>query len=112
MNTVSSSLKKAEEQMKKAAKALPLGKKLHEYTWEELQSIEKRRREILTHVEEPFWNILCHWDGTVFQLLMRDSLFWITITIYIAVRIQARLGGLPTFVADLGTGDIAVVRTV
>mmetsp|Transcript_16426 Transcript_16426/g.45808 ORF Transcript_16426/g.45808 Transcript_16426/m.45808 type:complete len:601 (-) Transcript_16426:186-1988(-) len=76
--------------------------------WEELQSIEKRRRKLLTLVEEPFWKILMHWDGTVLSHLKSDSLLWITIGIYVVIRIGARLG-LPDFVATVGNTNNATV---
>lgn len=78
----------------------------HEYSWDELKEIEKRRRAILQRTEEPFWSILSHFDGTVLAILLQDSLLWITILIYIGVRIWARYGGIPEYVAELGTGNI------
>lgn len=81
-----------------------------DYRWEELQSIEKRRRAILQRVEEPFWKLLFHWDGTVFRQIARDPLFWITIAIYVGIRIQVRLSNtLPSYVDELGNGQIALL---
>lgn len=121
MNTVASSVKTAAKATTAAAKATTAAatstattvNKLvssndKEYTWKELESLEKRRRKILQQTEEPFWGILAHWDGTVLTLLLQDSLFWITVGIYIGIRIWARLG-IPAYVADLGSGDIAVI---
>jgi hypothetical protein len=45
---------------KTAAKVL-VAPSYREYSWEELKSIEKRRRAILLRTEEPFWGILSHW---------------------------------------------------
>jgi len=92
--------------MKTAAKAF--GTSYHEYSWKELQSIEKRRRAILLQCEQSFWGILSHWDGTVLEILLHDSLLWITIFIYIGVRVWARFG-IPSFVEDLGSGNITVI---
>jgi predicted membrane chloride channel (bestrophin family) len=60
------------------------------YTWEELERIEQKRRAILTRVEDPFWKILAYWDGTVLKCLVRDSLLWITLLLFAAIRLQNR----------------------
>lgn len=76
--------------------------------WEELQRIEKQRRNILSRAEEPFWKILSHWDGTVLSHLKSDSVLWLTIALYVAVRVAARQG-LPEFVAGLDAGRMSIV---
>jgi predicted membrane chloride channel (bestrophin family) len=114
MNTVTSSVKiaakattsAASSTVKTAAKAISTRER--DYTWEELESIEKRRRAILKRTEEPFWGILAHWDGTVLPSILQNSLFWITVVIYIVIRVWARTG-IPDYVVDLGSGDIAVI---
>ena len=80
-----------------------------EYTWEELESIEKRRRAILRRTEESFWRILSHWDGTCLELLLLDSLFWITVAIYVGLRFQLRHGQIPEYVQDFGGANITVI---
>jgi len=80
----------------------------HEYTWDELVAIEERRRKILKRVEESRWGILSHWDGTVLNILFKDTLFYVTVLIYIGMRIWARLG-IPDYVADIGSGDIGII---
>jgi predicted membrane chloride channel (bestrophin family) len=80
----------------------------NEYTWKELTSIEKRRRAILLNAEQPFWKMLSHWDGTVLEILLQDSLLYITLFIYIAIRVWARYG-IPSYVADLGGGNTVVI---
>ncbi len=85
-----------------------MGKNYHEYSWDELEAIEKRRRRILKRSDDPFFSILAQWDGTVLDQLFHDALFWITILIYAGVRVWARIG-IPDYVADLGSGDIAVI---
>ena len=80
----------------------------HEYSWDELQNIEKHRRRILTRAEDPFWKILSYWDGTCLKILLKDSLLWIVLGIYAGIRVQARLT-VPTFVAEIGSGDIGVI---
>ena len=78
------------------------------YTWDQLQDIEKHRRQILTRVEDPFWKTLSYWDGTCLKILLYDSLNWIVMGIYVGIRMQARLS-VPTFVAQIGSSDIAVM---
>jgi predicted membrane chloride channel (bestrophin family) len=79
--------------IRRVAKALPgvENKDPSQYRLEELQSIEKRRRRILLHVEKPFWKVLTYWDGTVWRFLFLDPLFWTTIVIYVVVRVVLRI---------------------
>lgn len=79
------------------------------YRLEELQAIEKRRRAILQLVEQPFWKIILHLDGTVLQQMTHDMLFWITAILYAGIRFQARFGKLPTYLSTLGSGNIAAL---
>jgi predicted membrane chloride channel (bestrophin family) len=81
----------------------------YKYTWKQLASIDKRRRAIIDQVEEPFWKCLFHWHGTVLELLVQDSLFWITILIYVGVRLQARLGELPDYLTDMSSSNIGAI---
>lgn len=76
------------------------------YTWKQLVKREKERRKILTRNEQNRWLILSHYTGTVLNILLTDSLFWITVLIYIGVRLWSRLGNIPNYVADLGGGNI------
>ena len=87
----------------------PAGGKRHDYRWEELQDIEKKRRALLVLAEDPWWKILTRWRGTVCYMLAFDLLFWLTIAIYACVKVAARLNPLPDFVADLASVNIAVV---
>ena len=80
----------------------------HQYSWDELQNIEKVRRDILTWAEEPFWKILSHWNGTCLQILVKDSLLWIVLFLYAGIRFQARYS-IPEFAAVVATGDIVVI---
>lgn len=86
---------------------LPIKSK-NDFRWEELQRIEKKRRNILKRAEEPFWKTLTHWDGTVLSHLSCDSVLWLTIALYVAVRIAAR-EGLPDYVASLDAGRMGIV---
>lgn len=91
-----------------AVKTVLPGGKHDDYRWEELQRIEKKRRNILKRAEEPFWKTLTHWDGTVLSHLKGDSVLWLTIAIYIGVRVAAR-EGLPDFVSGLDSGRMTIV---
>ena len=79
-----------------------------ELTWEQLKAIEKRRRKILTQSDYPFYRILMFWDGTVLKILSRDPLMWLTIVIYVGVRIWARFG-LPSVFSDIAGADIGAI---
>ena len=78
------------------------------YRWEELKRIEKQRRAILLRVEEPFWKILSHWDGTVLRILALDPIFWFTIVVYVVIRARARTD-LPDFVDQLSSGNMTIL---
>jgi predicted membrane chloride channel (bestrophin family) len=95
----------------RAARTLPfVPKTAHEYTWEELCKIEKERRSILPRGEDGFWEILGRWDGTCVKFLAFDPLLWFTMALYVGIRMQARFGNVPTYVADLvGSTNIALL---
>mmetsp|Transcript_25302 Transcript_25302/g.47147 ORF Transcript_25302/g.47147 Transcript_25302/m.47147 type:complete len:520 (-) Transcript_25302:115-1674(-) len=76
--------------------------------WKELQRLEKKRRAILKRTEEPFWKTLLYWDGTVLSHLKMDSVLWLTMGLYVLMRVAAR-EGLPDFVSSLDTGRITIV---
>lgn len=79
------------------------------YTWEELQAIEGRRREILKRVESPFWRILCYWDGTCLKVLATDALLWATLIIYGLVRWYTLAGDLPEYLVELDDSNIDII---
>jgi hypothetical protein len=80
------------------------------YTWKQLQAIELQRRSLLKRTELGFWKILSFWDGTCLGVLSRDSLLWASMAIYALNRVQARLGGLPPFVHNIGeTSNIDII---
>lgn len=80
-----------------------------EYRWEELQDIEKRRREILLRVEDPMHVILTRWDGTVMQILATDKLFWFTMILYVGIRVLAHYDHLPPGMAEFPSDSITVL---
>lgn len=79
------------------------------YTWEELLSIEKRRRAILKRQGQPFFRILWYWDGTLLKILSRDRLMMLTMAIFILIRIGAHLELLPEVLNDIAGADIGVI---
>lgn len=85
--------------------------KTHQYTWDELKEIDERRRAILRRCENGLWRTLSNIDGSVLGFLLRDSLFWITILIFIMVRIQVRIvpQQIPVFVEALGDGKLVII---
>lgn len=60
-------------------------------TFDELQEIEKERREILLRSELPWWRVLLFWSGTCLREISTDLLVWITISIYASIRVYANL---------------------
>ena len=81
----------------------------HDYRWDELRSIEKRRRGILLRVDDPVWKTLLTWDGTVIQILAGDFLFWVTIVIYVGIRLLAHYGELPPDLDEFPVDSITVL---
>mmetsp|Transcript_4002 Transcript_4002/g.5758 ORF Transcript_4002/g.5758 Transcript_4002/m.5758 type:complete len:398 (+) Transcript_4002:108-1301(+) len=57
--------------------------------FEELKDIERIRRELLLRAELPFWRILLFWKGTCLKEISTDLLVWLTMAIYVAIRIYA-----------------------
>jgi Bestrophin, RFP-TM, chloride channel len=104
-------MEEVQREVQKAARALPFVPQgeSHQNTWAELDRIEKLRRRILTWSEEPFWRILAHWNGTCLRDMVRSSLFWITIALYVSVRMQSRYGDVPTYVINLDDGSVGVL---
>lgn len=76
--------------------------------WDELVELEKRRRRILLQVEEPWWRILMHWDGTALGILASDLLFWFTVAVYTVVRVQAHWG-VSGPIDSLGAIDLSIL---
>ena len=77
-------------------------------TWEQLCAIESRRRKVLKLHDNNFLLLLLHWDGTVLRLLAKDVLLWITMIVYVGVRVQLRID-LPEFVRHVSNSNISVV---
>lgn len=81
-----------------------------ELSWEQLQAIEKRRRAILQRQgKHSYFRILLFYDGTLVKMLSTDPLLWLTMLIYIIVRIFAHLDRLPEVLNDIAGADIGIV---
>lgn len=81
-----------------------------ELSWEQLQSVEKRRRAILRRQGKySFFKIVLFWDGTLLKMLSTEPLLWLTMLIYIIIRIFAHLDTLPEVLNDIAGADIAVI---
>eukprot|EP00567_Pseudictyota_dubia_P006488 CAMPEP_0197440584 /NCGR_PEP_ID=MMETSP1175-20131217/7048_1 /TAXON_ID=1003142 /ORGANISM="Triceratium dubium, Strain CCMP147" /LENGTH=386 /DNA_ID=CAMNT_0042970719 /DNA_START=91 /DNA_END=1251 /DNA_ORIENTATION=- len=80
-------------------------------SWEELEDVEIKRREILKRVELPFWRILFSWTGTCLRALALDWMIWIPIAVYCIMRVRARAGGdnVPQIVQALGDTNIDIL---
>lgn len=81
-----------------------------EYTWEQLVSIERRRRSILRRQGKfSFFRIVFFWDGTLLKMLATEPLMWVTMLTYIIVRVFAHLDTLPEALNDIAGADIGVI---
>lgn len=70
------------------ASASTMPKKETRPDFKELKSIEKQRREILLRAELPFWRMLLFWSGTCLREIATDSLVWVTLIVYVGIRIM------------------------
>mmetsp|Transcript_10483 Transcript_10483/g.15903 ORF Transcript_10483/g.15903 Transcript_10483/m.15903 type:complete len:390 (+) Transcript_10483:93-1262(+) len=78
--------------------------------FKELKKIEKKRREILLRAELPFWRIIMFWSGTCLKEIASDSLVWLTISIYVGIRIYAnRIDYVPESVEMLSKTNIGIL---
>ena len=60
-------------------------------------------------MELPFWRILTYYDGTCLRALTHDWLCWLTLGVYVFVRMQIRLPWVPLQVYDFGNSDIGII---
>lgn len=85
-----------------------------QYTpFSELQDIERKRRKILQRAELPFWRILGYFEGTCLKAMSVDILLWVTMVVYISIRIMLRLDvasdSFTKMMTDIGDADISVI---
>ena len=79
-------------------------------TYEELQLLENDRRQILRRVEHPFLRILLTWHGTCLKSLISDWLVWLTMIVFVGIRIQARSGQAePAMAEQMSDTDVHVL---
>lgn len=81
-----------------------------DYTWQELNKIEKRRREILSRRNITYFGLLLFWDGTVLAALCRDPFLYCLMALYVAIRIVAR-NTVPEGLAIVATANISIIGT-
>ena len=79
-----------------------------EHSFQELQAIESRRRQILHRSDLPYWRILMFIDGTCLRALSSDWLLFLTLSVFVGIRFQAwTVGMLPEFaLGRLGISEI------
>ncbi|KAL3923293.1 MAG: hypothetical protein SGILL_001740 [Bacillariaceae sp.] len=79
-------------------------------SWDRLEEIEETRRKILRRVEVGFPRILFYWEGTCIRALMMDWLVWLTMVIFIGIRICAHSGlPEPPLIGELGDTNIDIL---
>ena len=79
-------------------------------TYEEISEIEQERREILKKVEWPFLKILTTFSGTCLRALAIDYLVWVTLFVFLGIRLQARSGdNVPAMADQLANTDIDII---
>ena len=74
-----------------------------------LKDVESRRRKVLKRTELPFWRIICYFEGTCLKAMSVDWLLWVTIAVYVGLRIALRQNNLFMVALDLGNTDISVI---
>jgi len=79
--------------------------------WTTMRRIEDSRLDILKKVELPFWRILAHYRGTCLKGLSFDPLVWLTMSIFVGVRVVARLSddNAPQTASMLSKSDITIL---
>eukprot|EP00547_Thalassionema_nitzschioides_P002190 CAMPEP_0194213620 /NCGR_PEP_ID=MMETSP0156-20130528/14343_1 /TAXON_ID=33649 /ORGANISM="Thalassionema nitzschioides, Strain L26-B" /LENGTH=429 /DNA_ID=CAMNT_0038941693 /DNA_START=29 /DNA_END=1318 /DNA_ORIENTATION=- len=60
-------------------------------TWKQLNGIENARREVMDRAELPFLKMLSYWSGTCLRALTWDPMIWVTMAIFVGIRVQSRL---------------------
>ena len=95
--------------VKSIAKNLLVETDEKEYDFEELVEVERRRRDVLKRNKLPFIRKMFFWDGTVFGALFHDPLVYACMSIYVLVRIGAKLDKIPDFLKALCEVDLTYV---
>lgn len=78
-------------------------------SFENLSKLEAERRKILKRLELPAWRILTYTSGTCLKGLVLDPLIWITMAIYVGIRIAAHVSNRQVEVEIMGKSEIGVL---
>jgi len=69
--------------------------------------IDSEREKLLRDVEQPnMFRLLYHWKGTILDEIVYDAVFWLTLILYIALRLYERLSATLTTKADIAAADV------
>ena len=58
--------------------------------YKKLQKVELRRRRLLRKTEDPAWKVVFNWHGTIYPIVFSDALIWISLGLFLILRITAR----------------------
>ena len=88
-----------------------ISNKMHsgELSWKELQALEARRRSVLKKTDLPMYLLLTCWNGTVWQILWKDPLVYVVMTMYLTIRVYSYVGNTPDFVSHIDAGSVAII---
>lgn len=81
-------------------------------TWNELTTIEAIRREVKSRADQPFVKQLGYWTGTCLRALTWDPMIWVTLSLYVFIRVWAHLSESdeePALVAHLSDTNIDIL---
>jgi len=82
-------------------------------SWEDLQRIEKIRRNIMLQGIKPFCGVLFQWKGTVLKSFFSDPFAYFLMIFYLVIRIIFYVDGLSFNEDDtnpsLGVGNIGII---
>jgi len=80
-------------------------------TMSDLKTIESHRRSLLLRTEFPVWRIILCWSGTCLSQIAADTLIWVSLCAYIAIRIYANaINYVPDSAAALsGSNNIDIL---
>lgn len=60
--------------------------------WGRLQDIERKRRALLKRTDEGTFKIIFSIQGTFWRILVRTTLLWVTVAIFVLVRLESLWG--------------------
>lgn len=80
-------------------------------TFKELHKVEKIRRRLLTQVEDRVFRTIFRWDGTCLSLILSDPLLWLTIGLFIFIRVSEN-GRKSEIIRGLAIGSYGNVSVI